>query len=68
MKSGLAYETHDDPTDWEQWLAEHTPALLLFARQQTRSEADAQDLVQEAIVESWRRPRCRWSIVPSATA
>lgn len=33
----------------------HTPALLLFARQQTRCEADAQDLVQEAIVESWSR-------------
>jgi RNA polymerase sigma-70 factor (ECF subfamily) len=29
--------------------------LLLFARQQTQCEADAQDLVQEAMVESWRR-------------
>ena len=31
----------------------HVPALLLFARQQTRGEADAQDLVQEALVECW---------------
>ena len=29
--------------------------MLLFARQQTRSEADAQDVVQEAVVECWRR-------------
>jgi len=31
------------------------PGLLLFARQQASCEADAQDLVQEAVVESWRR-------------
>jgi RNA polymerase sigma-70 factor, ECF subfamily len=42
-------------SDWEQWLARHSPALLLFARQQARREADAQDLVQEAVVESWQR-------------
>jgi RNA polymerase sigma-70 factor (ECF subfamily) len=36
-------------------LAAHAPALLLFARQQARCEADAQDLVQEAVVESWQR-------------
>ena len=40
---------------WERWLAEHTAGFLLFARQQTRCQADAQDLVQEAVVESWRR-------------
>ncbi len=42
-------------SEWEQWLAEHAPRLLLFARQQSRSEADAQDLVQEAILEAWNR-------------
>jgi RNA polymerase sigma-70 factor, ECF subfamily len=42
-------------SDWEQWLARHAPGLLLFARQQASCEADAQDLVQEAVVESWRR-------------
>ena len=54
MKSGWQHETIA-PTDWQQWLARHTPALLLFARQQSRCEADAQDLVQDAIVESWQR-------------
>ena len=34
---------------------QNAPAFLLFARQQSRCEADAQDLVQEAVVESWRR-------------
>ena len=31
MKSGWQHET-TAPTDWEQWLGHHTPALLLFAR------------------------------------
>jgi RNA polymerase sigma-70 factor (ECF subfamily) len=44
-------------SDWEQWLDQYAPALLLFARQQTSSDANAQDLVQEAVVESWRRQR-----------
>lgn len=42
-------------SDWETWLAQHAPKFLLFARQQARFEADAQDLVQEAVVECWRR-------------
>ena len=41
--------------DWRRWLEELAPKLLLFARQQARSEADAQDLVQEAVVEAARR-------------
>jgi RNA polymerase sigma-70 factor, ECF subfamily len=41
--------------EWERWILDHVPGLLLFARQQSRCEADAQDLVQEAVVESWRR-------------
>jgi RNA polymerase sigma-70 factor (ECF subfamily) len=40
---------------WRRWIADHAPKLLLFAREQARSEADAQDLVQEAIVECWQR-------------
>jgi RNA polymerase sigma-70 factor, ECF subfamily len=39
--------------DWESWVHQHAPRLLLYARQQTRTEADAQDLVQEAMVECW---------------
>jgi RNA polymerase sigma-70 factor (ECF subfamily) len=41
--------------EWERWVLDHAPRLLLFARQQSRCEADAQDLVQEAVVESWQR-------------
>jgi len=33
--------------EWRRWIADHAPKLLLFARQMARSEADAQDLVQE---------------------
>ena len=54
MNSGLEHATQE-PSDWDAWLAAHTPGLLLFARQQTRSEEDAQDLVQEAVVECWNR-------------
>jgi len=54
VKSGSQHELSAD-SEWEQWLGRHAPALLLFARQQARCEADAQDLVQEAVVESWRR-------------
>lgn len=42
-------------SDWALWLARHAPALLLFARQQTSCDANAQDLVQAAVVESLRR-------------
>lgn len=40
---------------WQQWVREHAPKFLLFARQKSRSEADAQDLVQEAVLEASRR-------------
>ena len=48
---------HANPSqsDWEKWLGQQLPKFLLFARQQARSEADAQDLVQEAVVECWHR-------------
>lgn len=42
-------------SDWDRWLSEHAPKFLLFARQQVRFEADAQDLVQDSVVECWRR-------------
>lgn len=41
--------------EWQQWLNEYAPKLLLFARQQARSEEDAQDLVQQALVEATQR-------------
>jgi RNA polymerase sigma-70 factor (ECF subfamily) len=41
--------------EWRRWFAEHAPKLLLFARQVARTEADAQDLTQDAVVECWQR-------------
>jgi RNA polymerase sigma-70 factor (ECF subfamily) len=45
------------PTEaqWRCWLESSAPKFLLFARQKTGSEADAQDLVQESVVEAIRR-------------
>ncbi|MEC8928054.1 MAG: sigma-70 family RNA polymerase sigma factor [Verrucomicrobiota bacterium] len=43
--------------DWQGWLREHTSRLLLFARAQTRCEADAEDVLQDALVECWRRSK-----------
>lgn len=39
------------PADWREWLDEHAPRLLLFARQQTRSQEDAEDILQDALVK-----------------
>lgn len=36
---------------WREWLAEHAPRLFLFARNQTRTHEDAQDVLQDAIVK-----------------
>ena len=49
----MAEPIHQD--QWRRWIADQAPKLLLFARQKTQSEADAQDLVQEAIVECWQK-------------
>ena len=47
----------DLPTqaEWRRWSEVHASKFLLFARQQARCEADAQDLVQEAVLEAARR-------------
>lgn len=37
--------------DWAAWLDRHGARLMLYARQQTRSEADAEDVLQEALVQ-----------------
>ena len=39
------------PEEWRQWLQENGPKLLLFARQQTRSQQDAEDVMQDALVK-----------------
>jgi len=36
---------------WRAWIEEYGPRLLLFARNQTRSHEDAQDVLQDAIVK-----------------
>ena len=38
-------------SNWKTWLDEHGPRLLLFARQQTRSQEDAEDILQDALVK-----------------
>jgi RNA polymerase sigma-70 factor (ECF subfamily) len=43
--------------DWEQVYDEHGPALLLYARQWAVSPSDAEDAVQEAFVEVYRKQR-----------
>src|SRR6266850_3853084 len=54
VNSGSDNEDAAD-SEWHGWLEEHAPRFLLFARCQAQCEADAQDLVQEAIFESWER-------------
>ena len=41
--------------EWQRWLEDHASKFLLFARQETCREADAQDLVQEAVIEALQR-------------
>lgn len=46
-------------SDWRDWFDATAPALVLFARQWTDSHADAEDVVQEALVRFWRSGRHR---------
>jgi RNA polymerase sigma factor (sigma-70 family) len=39
---------------WTDWLDQHGPALVLFARQWVSTRADAEDVVQDAFVRFWR--------------
>ena len=39
---------------WTEWLRENGSKLMLFARQQTRCEADAEDVLQMALVKTWK--------------
>ncbi len=40
---------------WQRWLAECSESFFLYARQQTRCEADAEDVLQEVLFETWRK-------------
>jgi len=49
-------DAHADQ-DWRAWFAENGARLRLIARQWTRCEADADDVVQEAFVRFWKHQR-----------
>lgn len=49
--SGAAGKERAGSVDWAAWLREYGARLLLYARQQTRTEADAEDVMQEALVQ-----------------
>ncbi|MEM7387843.1 MAG: sigma-70 family RNA polymerase sigma factor, partial [Verrucomicrobiota bacterium] len=44
----------NDPQVWKAWYEEHGARLLLYSRQQTRSGADAEDVLQDAFVRMWK--------------
>ncbi|MGD9746223.1 MAG: RNA polymerase sigma factor [Verrucomicrobiales bacterium] len=44
----------DIGAEWNDWLALNGGRLMMFARQQTRSEADAEDVLQSALVRTWK--------------
>lgn len=48
-------EVESTEAKWQKWVREHAAKFLLFARQKARCEADAQDLVQEAVLEATQR-------------
>lgn len=43
--------------EWRDWLDRFGSRLMLFARQQTRCEADAEDVLQAALVRTWKTHR-----------
>lgn len=47
----VVQEMKSAPTEWREWLETYGPKMLLFARQQTRSQQDAEDVLQDAIVK-----------------
>ena len=47
----------DETADWRAWIAENGSRLMLCARQYTRSQADAEDALQEALVRYWKHQR-----------
>ncbi len=50
-------EVLPDHDSWTTWFHHYGPKLLLCARQWTRTQADAEDVVQEAFVRFWRHQR-----------
>lgn len=48
-------EVHPQAEIWDGWLEANASRLLVYARQQTRCGSDAEDVLQEALVEAWER-------------
>ena len=44
-----------DSCRWRAWLEDSGEVFFLYARQKTRSEADAKDVFQDALVETWQK-------------
>ena len=56
LKDGAQAEHMAGETpDWGQWLTENGARMLLFARQQTRTSEDAEDVLQDALVKLARK-------------
>lgn len=49
--NAIPITSNTNPLPWREWLQIYGPKLLLFARQQSRSEQDAEDIFQEALVK-----------------
>ncbi|MDR2845004.1 MAG: sigma-70 family RNA polymerase sigma factor [Puniceicoccales bacterium] len=47
----------NEPSDWKDWFAQNGARFLLCARQWTRSQADAEDVLQDAFIRFWRHQR-----------
>jgi len=55
MRNSGSSAATTEATRWGGWLTEHGAKLLLFARQQTRRQEDAEDILQEALVKLARK-------------
>ena len=55
MRNSGTHAMKEMPSRWREWLSEHGSKLLLFARQQTRRQEDAEDILQEALVKLARK-------------
>jgi RNA polymerase sigma-70 factor (ECF subfamily) len=45
----------DESASWKYYFDQWGPALLLFAKQQAGNQADAEDVLQEAIIKVWKK-------------
>jgi RNA polymerase sigma-70 factor (ECF subfamily) len=48
-------DADDSSDDWKGWIEAHAERFLLYARERTPCEADAEDVFQDALVEAWAR-------------